>query len=342
MKQTYTHLLTFVFRHRYFMDDLFKVIEVSFAEGTPKLIKDLGIVIKPFPGGLHLLASDPELLDSINDTNPIQLVLHCKDPQYINYTELPPYRLPDKLLYFNNLSAVSTGGNKSFRLHNKEFAGQNELVQISYGKINFPEFNADNKNRLTDAVGNEIPPQCITKSVPESGALVLSNLPQGLIRLFSNKEEVDKVYYYPKAVWNKPFGIVEIYTTKLFKQYKESGLVEYVLNFDNRQTIWKYFLVSPVYQKFNNLSIINKGKEQIFKTPQKQLVHKNSEALVFESKNKIPLRELSDETYQLVDNYDPNLRSGKVILKNLVKASAEQLYADENQLVESAYSHIYI
>jgi hypothetical protein len=51
---------------------------------------------------------------------------------------------------------------------------------------------------------------------------------------------------------------------------------------------------------------------------------------------------VSDENFQLVDNYDPVNRSGKVILKNMVKASSEQLFSDPAKSAGNAYSHIYI
>lgn len=342
MRQTYTHLLTFLFRHRYFRDDLFKSIEIIFAEGTPKLIKDLGIILKPFSGGFHLLASDPELLDSLNDQTPIQLHLKSKDPQYINYTELPAYQLSDKLLYFNNLSAEFDKKSNGFILQKEEFVGLNELVQISYGKIDIPASGSNQQYRFTDATGHEISSQCITRSVQDSNEFLVSNLSQGIIRVFAETKEVKKVYLYPKAIWQKPMGIVEIFPGELLRHFKEKGKAEYTVNFNNRQTIWKYFFVSSVYQKFNNLSIINKGKEQVFNAPQKQLVYKNPDAWVFESKMKIPLSELSDESYQLVDNYDSVHRTGKVILKNLVKATPEQLHFDITKSEAPAYSHIYL
>jgi hypothetical protein len=68
----------------------------------------------------------------------------------------------------------------------------------------------------------------------------------------------------------------------------------------------------------------------------------NPNVLVFESKNEIPLSEFSDENFQLVDNFDLGTHSGKIILKNLVKASPAQLYVDELQPGEKTYSHIYI
>jgi len=339
MKQTFDHLLTFLFKHLYFSDSLFRSINVSFADGTQKLLKDLGIIIKPFPGGFYLLTSNPELLNS-RDTTSIQLLLNCTDPFYINYTELPTYRLTDKLLYFNNLSVFSNEKNEGYLLHNEEFVGQNDVVQIIHEKFSPLNFNAEKGYRFTDAAGTEITSQFIALSVHEANTFIISNLLQGLILLYDFDEEVKKFYYFPNSVWKKPFAIVEIFPEKLFKQYNENGKIEYALNFNNRHTFWKYFLVSPVYKNFKNLSIINKGKEEIFSSPQKLPVHKNEEALVFESKKKIPLSELSDENYQLVDNYDNGKR--KIILKNLTKASPEQLYRDETKSNEAIYSHIYI
>ncbi|HAQ18751.1 MAG TPA: hypothetical protein DCR40_05870 [Prolixibacteraceae bacterium] len=342
MQQTYNHLLTFLFKHRYFRNELFKSIEISFAEGTTKLLNDLCIIIKPFTGGFHLLACNTELLDSLNDTDPIQLHFNCTDPLYINYTELPLYHLTDNLLYFNNLSVIPDQDGEGFRPNEAEFVGQSEVVPVSHGKIKLPTFESSKKYRFTDALGNEISSQSITQTKQYSNEFMLSDLPQGLVRFFADDVESGKVYYHPKSFWKKPLGIVDIYVGELFNQYKEKGKVDYAVSFNNRKTIWKYFFVSPVYQKFSNLSIINKGSEQIFNPPQKQLVYKNPEAWVFESKNKIPLSEISDEIYQLFDNYESEQRPGKIIHKNLVKATPEQLHYEVTKSEEPAYSHIYL
>lgn len=342
MRQSYSHLLTLVFKHRYFKDDLFKSIHFTYAEGSPKLLNDLGLIAKIFNGGFHLMASQPELLNSDIDNNPIQFHLFCNDPLYINYTELPPYKLSDNLLYFNNISANYDPNKESYILNHEEFTGKNDVVQVSYGKITISDLHSGKAFSFTDAAGNEISAHCVIQSVQNLNEFTLFNLSQGIIRIYADKKEVDKVYFYPNAIWQKPLGIVEFFPGKLFREYKEKGKVDYTIIFNNRQTIWKYFFVSPVYQKFNNLSIINKAKEQVFNAPQKQHIYTNPEALVFESKIKIPFTELSEETYQLVDNYDPQHRSGKVILKNLVRATPEQLHFDVANSEAPAYSHIYL
>lgn len=339
MQQIYSRILTLTFQHQYFRDSQFRTIDVTVAGSSARALNNLGIVIKPFPGGLNLLASDPNLLE--NEPNPIRLYLNCNDPYFINYTELPEYRPSQQLFYFNNLSVIPDNKTEKIRLHSDEFAGKNDLVNLIENKISIPEFDPKKQYRFVDANQTEIPSQNVIPT-SNTGEFLISGPPEGIIYILADNRAFTKYYFQPKAVWSKPFGVIELYPGNLFAHYSEQGKVEYLLNFNNRQTIWKYFFLNPVYQNFNNLSIINKGKQQIFNAPQKQPVLENQEALVIESKSAIPLSEFSDETYQLVDNYDPELRSGKIIHKSLAKASPEQLYIDTTQSGAPIYSHIYI
>lgn len=342
MKQSFELIMTLLIRHQYFSDGMFKPLIVSLTEESQRLIQNLGIFIKPFPGGFHLLSSDAELHGNIDAADSIQFYLNCTDPYFVNYTELPAYNLADKLLYFNNISGIRKEGTKGFVLHPEKFAGERELVQAVYEMIIIPGFNARQDYRFTDAAGNEIPSGNISSSIQNPGTFNITDLPQGLILFNGAKKDVKKFYHYSKAVWRKPFVVLELFPGKLFQQFAEKGKVQYAINFSSRKTIWKYFLVSPVYNKFQNLSIINKGKEQVFNSPQKQFVHPDLEAIVFESKSEIPLTEFSEETFQLVDNFSAGNGKGRVILKNLAKASPEQLYKGEGHSNEAIYSHIFI
>lgn len=342
MNQTYSHILTFWIKHRYFSDGLFKSVNISFAEGSKKIINNLELIIKPFAGGFNLLASNPELLNSLNDIHPLQIYLDSKDPLYINYTELPPYSLRDNLIYFNNLSITADAENESFSLHKDKYASKNEIVLICNGNISIPDYNPEINYRFTDAKGNEIPSESVRQTSNNSGSFNISGIEQGLVRIFSASEEIQRVYYQPNAIWKKPIGIVELYTTELFKTYKASGRVDYSVCFDNRKTTWKYFFTDKNILKKSNLGIINKDKKQIFLPPQVLPVNQNLNALVFESKIKIPLFEFSDDNFQLVDQSDPKKAPGIPVLKSLPKASSKQLFTDPSKSPENVYSHIYI
>lgn len=342
MLQNYFHILTFQFNHMYFNDKLFKSVEITCDEETTKLLRNLDLIIKPFSGGFNLLTSNPELLKTTSTANPIRFYINCKDPEYINYTELPNYKISGNLLYFNNQTIGAPANNNRLLLHYGEFVGNNDIVAVCQGYITMPQYDSTKTYRFSDASGNEIADQSIMQAKPDSDVFNISHLPQGLIRYGDGSTELGRTYYNPATIWKKPLGILEIFTDSLLSQFEKNGTVAYAVNFNNRKTTWKYFLVNPIYQKFNNLSIINKVKEQAFIGPQKQQVHLIPDVLVFESKNEIPLAELSDDNFQLVENFDTGTRSGKIILKNLVKATPAQLFVDELQSGKKTYSHIYI
>ncbi len=342
MHQTYTHISVVLFQHRYFSDNIFKSLTFSYSNETAALIRNLGIIIKPFAGGFHLLASNPELLNSKIDDTPIQIYLNCSDPYYINYTGFPAFRLSEYLLYFNNLSVDSIQQGQILRLHNEDFVGEKDLAQVSHGQIPVPGPETGITYRVLDAGGNDLEIKNSAALLKKAPSFIIPDIQQGFVRVISQNKEEKRFYYNADAVWKKPLGILEIYCGNLFTHFKKSGKVEYILNFNNRQTIWKYFLVSPVYKNFNNLSIVSKGKDQLFNSPQKQLIQNNLEALVFESKNKIALLEHSGENFQLVDGNDNGNGKSKIILKNLAKPSPEQLFMDASGSDGAIYSHIYI
>ena len=343
MQQPFNHIVTILFKHQYFSNNQFKSINISYEKETSKLLRNLDVIVKSFPGGVHLLSSAPELMKLQGETEePLRLQLTCWDDVFINYTDLPPYRPGDSLLYFNNQNINLKAKDNRFLLHVNEFVDKNEIVPIGKEKITIPQFDKKKKYVFTDVSGHEIPLQNIRQALPDSGDFYIVNTSEGIINIQEGETRIGKVYNYTNAVWRKPLGILEIFPGKLYEHFKEKGKIEYVINFNNRKTIWKYFLVDPVFQKFTNLTIINKAKEQVFKTPEKKQFHEEMEALVFESKNKIPISEFSNNTFQLVDSYDPKSKSGKVILKNLANASPEQLYRDETNSNEIIYSHIFI
>ncbi len=341
MGQVYQYLLTIVFQHRYFSDGQFRSLQVSCDQESILRLRNLGIILKSFSGGVHLLASDPGLLKGENHKTPIRLFLNCKDSYFINYTELVPYRPADTLLYFNDLEVVSSAESTGGRLHKEDYVGARQVVSLSFGKIAPITFSPDKKYRFKDVLGNPIPDGNIRQSPHHPENFLVQNGTQGLILVFADGKEEERWYYYPQSVWKKPLGLIEIYAGALFERFSKNGPQEYRVNFDSKRTIWKYFLLDSVLRDFNHLSIIDQNKQQVFNPPQKEQVQ-DAEALVFTSKDKIALADFSEDRFQLVDQFDPELKKGKVILKTLPRASPEQLYRGDASSEESMNSHIYI
>ena len=326
---SYSHIVTVSFKHQYFKEGIFKSLNTSFAEYTPKIMRDLGLIIKPFPGGFYLLAAHPESLNTNeNSLQPIRLYFNSNDPDYINYTVLSGYNPSDTVLYFNNLI-------DSTLLHESEYVAIDEVIPLSSEKITIAEFEDSNNYIFMDSTGQEIPKDHFQQSTEKSNEFIVTNQPEGLIRIFENGSEITSVFFVPKGIWKKPLGILDIYPGKLYQDYKKSGKQDYVVQFSNRYTIWKYFLVSPEYQKFKNLSIVNSNNEPIFYPPKAQEIA-NSMSWVFESINELPLLDYSEKPLKLVNEETTD------VLKSLPRPSPVQLYRDDKNSTEPMYSHIYI
>lgn len=341
MQQTYQYLLSLEFKHNYFKDGLFKPLQISIDTETQRLCKNLSLIIKPFTGGVHLLTSNPELLNDTSLQIPLRIFLECNDPYYINYSDLIDYNPADNLLYFSNLETHLNV--EETLLHTEKYVGKKEVALMTNGRFTIKNSNQANDYNFKDSLGNDISNQIrrLPNLNEEYTDFVVDILPEGLIQVFSNREVKQLVYYSPKTNWKRPFGVIELFMPQLYKQSNGSAPLNFGLNFNSRSTIWKYFLVNPVYKKFTDLSII-KNKEQVFKPKEKEIVQ-DSEAFVFESKEPIALLEFSSDQYQLVDKFDTVRKmSDQVVIKALPRASVEQLYRAKSTSNESLYSHIYL
>lgn len=347
MPQAYQHILTFTCNHQYFKDSLFRTINFSCPDGTLKLINDLGVVIKFFPGGFHLLSSDIELLASETRAYPFQFYLSSSDPYYINYSDLANFSPSKDLLYFNNLNAKYNTELKSLSLQDSDVIAQSDIVNFSHGSFRIPSFQNGTTYTFTDSSNTEISSAHIVRTPSEPDLVMLNDMAQGLVQVLLGDEIVHKVYHHPNSIWKKPIGTVELFYGEIYHHYKNHGKLHYKINFKNRETVWKYFISDPSFHKYEDLKIINKEKKIIFAAPEKTVTKNDSSILLFQSIEKIPLLEFTDDYFQLVEKFDEKLEYGKVVIKNLARASPDILYQeniDVNDLStsETFYSHIYL
>jgi hypothetical protein len=337
MQQSFKHILDITLKHGYFKDKVFRTIHLTTADDTLILLRNLGIVLKPFSGGISLFAANTELLKTTDvDLGAIRLYLYCNDPYYINYTDFnykEPARhsLSDTIVHFNNL--------RSSLMNKNEFVSEEDVVPLSFGIISIPEDDVTKTFVFKDSRGQLISGQHFRRLQSDQNIeFMISNLQEGLIRIFEGNLQISAVYYVPTSVWKKPMGIVEIYIANLYNQHITTEKVDYTIQFKNRHTIWKYFLVDPEYQKFKKLQIIKGNDERIFNSPIEADISGNK-AWVFESKDKLPLLEFSDVPIKLVNGDEVNSPD---ILNSLPRASPEQLFQENNNNTESMYSHIYL
>lgn len=343
MNQQYQHIATLSCLHRYFKNGYFRPIRFSITDDSVKLMNDLGIILKSFSGGFHLLTSSLELLKSQNFDASIQIQFECSDSYYINYTNLSEYAPATDVVYITNLNKDwSPAGNNTINVHDETFVGNKDLAKVSTGYFEIPAFDTTKVYEFRDSNNNTLPANSILESPVDSGKFYIQELPEGLIQVLSGGEVVHRIYYNPNRVWKKPLGIIALSTATLYDQFNEIGLVAYRVQFNTRYTIWKYFLVGKSYEKYTP-SILDNNKLPAFNELPKQEISATSEALVFESKEELPLLEYPENTFQLVDKYDPITKNSTSLIASLLSPSPEQLHSITLPTKKKLfYSHIYI
>lgn len=102
MEEQFTHIATITYQHNFYENKTFKeLITVISSQAGHKVLQDLGLLIKPFLGGIHILSSDIEKLQ-LEEESFISFDLNCSNPTYVNYTQFPADYHTGDILHFNN------------------------------------------------------------------------------------------------------------------------------------------------------------------------------------------------------------------------------------------------
>jgi len=117
----------------------------------------------------------------------------------------------------------------------------------------------------------------------------------------------------------------------------EGAARHYVIKFDARKTYWKYYLLGNLTEKEAYISDLNHETE--FESGGTTVLPGRRTALIFRSKTAIPLRENLQLRFQLKEKRAGN---GRVIIKRLPHASANQINTEKIDGNESVISEIYV
>lgn len=334
MEQTYQYLLSLEFRHKYFKDGLFKPLQLSFDAESQQLLKDFGLILKSYPGGLHLLCLDLELLKTASKNTALQILLDCNDPYFINYSDLPNYNPSDTVLYFNNLNSKANSENSALNLHSEINVGKKDVYKLSSGTLKLDTLKKERTYHFKDEGGNDISDNIHIKWIEDNGFLI-SNRYEGSINVYEKENEIDKVYANPNPVWKKPMAIIELFLSKMFENFEPDKKLKYIVSFNSIKTHWRYILADPIYKNFQNLTIVIKGQENEVFARVTDNPSEGSQYPVFQSIEKLDLLEYSEDFYSLMND-----ENSSPIIKALPRAAPEHLVFGKDK--KTMYSHIYL
>lgn len=125
---------------------------------------------------------------------------------------------------------------------------------------------------------------------------------------YAGSADIVPVKELPYPFFNKPFALIALQLNKVKTE-------EYTLRFREKSTYWRYLLVSDHLRELHKPAVLNGSV--VFKGPVDIELPNKKHALAFESESPVSIRQRSDKTFQLVENYDADSNKGKTVIRTL-------------------------
>ncbi len=125
---------------------------------------------------------------------------------------------------------------------------------------------------------------------------------------FVSEKDVMNVTDFDKDYFTKPFGVIDLAIT-------EALLDEYSISFHEKETYWRYVLVSDHLKHLTDPAVVY--ETELFDGPKKIALPDKREAVTFESTSPIGIFQLPKKIFKLVENYDAATLKYKVVLNTL-------------------------
>lgn len=259
IEMLWTQLLSLKVGHAYYADGTCADLSFQPTPDTELNLKNLRILFKETAGGFVLLADAKKSLGLVKSpllrVEKLTFYIRNANPRFYNFTDLafPP---PGALFYFHNRLENVSGKQKLKLLHSKDAFTAAEEEQVRWASRRFEYEWACKKPakwELADALGNKLPADAAV--VPEGAVKLrvdLRDRPEGAFSLKAGDKPF--LFYTTDKVLDGYFGILDIYLDQASGKYAWIGKdqfisQEYHLQFLNRKTYWKYFLIDQGAKK---------------------------------------------------------------------------------------------
>ena len=317
--------------HEFFSQSLPGIFRLTIPKESQQILLNLNLIVKPTVDGILLLGGEKSLLK--DNWEPIHFHFSIQDSLFVNYTDLGNFIPGKSLIYLSNKNINQSGISGESGLSKEEFIDSKSLVSKKLGEILLNGLSVEDQYTLTDELGN-------VQQINANSQLQNTPFKEGLFAI-SGKDLDETFYFFPQRIFRTPDLIFTIYPAVLNEQIKEKETVDFVVKFKSRMTKWRYILTDPIYSKFQNLNIVDsKQKTMPFEEKEFQLSGIGN-VRCFESRESIMLQDINAGYYQLVAHSDQDPINQKIIIKNLPKASPDQLF-QETFPNGDLYSHIFI
>ncbi len=343
LEMLWTQLLSLKVGHAYYADGISRDLTFQPTPDTELNLKNLRILFRETPEGFVLLADAKKSLSLVKSpllkVEKLSFYIRNSNPRFYNFTDLA-FPTAGSLFYFHNRMENLAGKQKIKLLHSGETFSAKEEEQVRWSSRRFEYELAGGKKaakwELADALGNKLPADSAV--LPEGAGKLridLRDRPEGAFSLKAGDKPF--VFYTSDKVLDGYFGILDIYLDQASGKYSWIGKdqfisQEYHLQFLNRKTYWKYFLVDQSAKKekpnFSDPTLSINGTELPFgKFTFTELPNKHQAAVV-ESTEPLALEEHVSENDKILLKMK---RDGKLLAKpiKLAKPGVEIVKPDK-------------
>jgi hypothetical protein len=352
MELHWTQLLTLKVGHAYYADGSCRDFSFQPTEETELNLKNLRLIFRQTPDGFVLLADSKKSLGLVKSpllkVEKLSFLIRNANAKFYNFTDLT-FPAAGSLFYFHNRLENVAGKLKRKMLHGKDFftAAEEEQVRWSGRRFNYDlGAKKPGKWELADALGRKMPAEAAL--IPDGSSKLLIDLRDKQEGAFTLKAGDKPFQFYTSdKMLDAYFGVLDIYLDQASGKYQLVGKdqfvsQEYHIQFQNRKTYWRYFLIDQGAKKekpnFSDPVINTNGTELPFGKFTFVELPNQHHAAVVESTEPLALHERVSDNDKLLLRMK---RDGKAIVKpiKLPKPAGDIIKPDKES--GKIYSEIY-
>ena len=152
---------------------------------------------------------------------------------------------------------------------------------------------------------------------------------------YVGKDDFRAVDTSDNDLFSKPFGMIDI---QLHDTLEESLHI----SFSTISTYWCYVLSTDYLQELISPAILDKETQELFSGPETVQLAENKIGLLFFSKKPIPHYQRVIHTFQLVEEYQPEQQSYKVVLPVLPGPNPQYISIKMQRSIKTKTHHYYL
>jgi len=319
----YQTIAKFGISHQYFNTQIPKgTFPIVPTQSTRRLCEKMGMLVLKNNQDIAL-AFDNDKDDAMlyylenNDQVKFSFYIYSENVLFKNFTNFP-LENQNFIYYFNN---QTIDNEKQNLIHTNSSTTAKDLLEL---KQNFLEIKPKTKVSLKNIFNTEI---LTTKNEGDvSFSLYFDKLEEGKYTIFKENKKTQEFLYLKPTMKRNPIAFVEIILGDKEKKILQDTIkgkekieaFDYRINFANRHTFWRYFIVPKYSNGIKHLIIETQGETIKFANAKETILpNTDLKAYMFETNQSLALQQRYAHDFELIRTKDSKGKNVKQVLEKL-------------------------